>query len=210
MEQVEKKQTLIQSKASCIFTGFCGLVLLVAVLYGIRVWNGTRNDPGHTIGIVSEIFLPSLNSDFKYVYFVDGVKYIGMSSFYSADIEPGDTVYVNYEKGNPDNAILERRKLDWGNGDPLYSKRMISDTSKNAIGVIYEFYSPGAVTYFRYIYAVNGIKYTGASSFHRKISDIELEDIVYVSYEEGFPDTPVLIKGDNGDPVYSKRRTVLP
>lgn len=207
----EKNVSVEISKFTIFLTIVAALILFTSLGYGIRSCRGRAVRAQYTIGIVTEIFWQSIKSQFRYIYFVDGIMYTSSSSFYHVDIEPGDTVYVIYEKGDPQNASLKRKEIGWGGkGDPVYSKRVISDTSKSTVGVVSEFYEPGVITYFRYIYSINGVKYTGSSSFHRSLSDIDLNDIVYISYEEDFPDNPVLIKDENGNPIYKKCKDALP
>lgn len=126
MKQLEDIYTPKQIRNLLIQGAIGAIILLTAIGFTVRRCYGTRNDPGETIGIVSEIYWPSVKSKFRYIYYVDNVEYVGGSSFYNADIEPGDTVYVLYEKGDPDNAILKRKKLGGklggSNGDPIYSK----------------------------------------------------------------------------------------
>lgn len=122
MKQLEDIYTPKQIRNLLIQGIIYGIILLTAIGFTIRGCYGVRNDPGETIGVVSEIFWPSVESHFRYIYYVDNVEYVGEGSFYNADIEPGDTVYVLYEKRNPDNAILKRKQLRGSNGDPIYSK----------------------------------------------------------------------------------------
>lgn len=126
MKQLEDIYTPKQIRNLLIQGAIGAIILLTAIGFTVRRCYGIRNDPGETIGIVSEIFWPSIKSQFRYIYYVGYVEYVGESSFYNADIAPGDTVYVLYEKGDPDNATLKRKKLEGklggSNGDPIYSK----------------------------------------------------------------------------------------
>lgn len=124
----EKNTSVEISKFTILLTIVAALILFTSLGYGIRSCRGRAVRPQYTIGIVTEIFWPSIESHFRYIYFVDGIMYTSSSSFYHADIEPGDTVYVIYEKGLPKNSALKRKELGWGsNGDPIYSKCVKSD-----------------------------------------------------------------------------------
>ena len=119
----EKNASVEISKFTIFLTIVAALMLFTCLGYGIRSCHGRTVRPQYTIGIVTEIFWPSIESDFRYIYFVDGIMYTSESSFCHADIEPGDTVYVIYEKGLPQNSALKRKELGWGSkGDPIYSK----------------------------------------------------------------------------------------
>lgn len=119
----EQKKTSAELDKFTLTLGIIGMIVLpIALGYSIRTCTARKQNPEYTTGIVTEIYWPSIKSKFRYVFFVDDVMYTNSNSFYSADIEPGDTVYVIYEKGNPENAIVKRKDLGWSNGDPIYSK----------------------------------------------------------------------------------------
>ena len=124
MKKVEEKKSPELSTGYVIFCVISGIILLVAVGFTVRMCVGVEKNPQHTIGIVTTTYSNGFGKySFDYVYAVDGVLFEHRSSFYKSDdcfIRPGDTVYVTYEKGWPDNAILKTKRPSGGN--PIYSK----------------------------------------------------------------------------------------
>lgn len=101
---------------------FCGVLI-----YAIHKRNAIDKRPQYTYGIVTEISWRYPKSSVFYVYAVDGIVYRSVNRFNSAadsvDIQIGDTVYVIYEDGDPQNAMIKTE----GYYIPIYSKRVTPD-----------------------------------------------------------------------------------
>ncbi len=122
-QTVNKEQPQL-SKGYIIFVTIGGILLFIAFGYTVRMCMGIKKRPQYTIGIVTKIYEERLPPDFDYVFFVDGIMYKGNRRIYPSSLDfewvyPGDTVYVIYEEGWPENNVLKKKKP--GGSNPLIS-----------------------------------------------------------------------------------------
>ena len=109
-QTVNKEQPQL-SKGYIIFAIIGGILLFIAFGYTVRMCMGIKKRPQYTIGIVTKLHEERTPTVFDYVFFVDGIMYEGSRSMSSSNIDfewiyPGDTVYVIYEEGWPENNVL--------------------------------------------------------------------------------------------------------
>lgn len=122
-QTVNKEQPQL-SKGYIIFVTIGGILLFIAFGYTVRMCMGIKKRPQYTIGIVTKLHEERTPTVFDYVFFVDGIMYEGSRSMSSSNIDfewiyPGDTVYVIYEEGWPENNVLKRK--DKNGSTPLVS-----------------------------------------------------------------------------------------
>lgn len=122
-QTVNKEQPQL-SKGYIIFATIGGIILFIAFGYTVRMCVGIKKHPQYTIGIVTKLHEERTPPVFDYVFFVDGIMHRGSRSISPSSLDfewvyPGDTVYVIYEEGWPENNVLKKKRP--GGSSPLVS-----------------------------------------------------------------------------------------